>query len=447
MVFYLKYRPKNSDELDNHDISDLIVRYLSRPEPPHAFLFAGPKGTGKTSTARIVAKTVNCLKPLGSGKACGVCDVCLAIAKGSNLDVMEIDAASNRGIDEIRELREKIKLAPTNLKYKVYIIDEVHMLTNEAFNALLKTLEEPPRHALFVLATTEVYKIPDTILSRTVKVDFRKASSEQLVASLKRIVKGEKLKIDDEALLTIAQAADGSFRDGAKLLEELVLEGKEISKDMVMKKTAMSNTVLEEQLLDILHEKNAQQALILISRLVTEGVDIRQFFLSFLRTLQTLLLSSFEKSDSKWTRPEIIALITHLSQAFVESKSSSIVELPFELTMVEYCEATHVPIRVQPDVIAKELTATEETVVEVTPLTNRWNELLEKVKPFNHSLVGVLRSCRPIAIHDTTVTIEAAFKFHADRLNETKAHEILTDAVSQILGQTHTLKIVTKKRA
>src|SRR3989344_2477493 len=151
MVYYLKYRPKTLNELDNQVVAGLLKKYLGRPTIPHAFLFTGSRGTGKTSTARIIAKSINCKNKSPDAGGCGACDICVSIANGSNLDVLEIDAASNRGIEEIRELRDKIKLAPLALAYKVYIIDEVHMLTNEAFNALLKTLEEPPLHAIFIL--------------------------------------------------------------------------------------------------------------------------------------------------------------------------------------------------------------------------------------------------------------------------------------------------------
>jgi DNA polymerase III subunit gamma/tau len=217
MVFYRKYRPQKIDDLDNRDVRETLTSVLSQAVPPHAFLFTGPKGLGKTSSARIVAKVVNCTglsankeqnKKISISKSlvqsskldagasiepCDKCESCISIADGTNMDILEIDAASNRGIDEIRDLKEKIRLAPLSSKMKVYIIDEVHMLTTEAFNALLKTLEEPPAHAMFILCTTEAQKLPATIVSRCLHVAFRKATEEELVRSFERISKGEKL--------------------------------------------------------------------------------------------------------------------------------------------------------------------------------------------------------------------------------------------------------------
>src|SRR5260221_6410497 len=219
MVYYRKYRPQTISELDSEKVRDTLYAVLSGKEIPHAFLFTGPKGLGKTSTARIVAKVVNCLhirSVIASGakqsqkeqeiatnssssrndaniEPDNTCDQCISITNGTNIDVLEIDGASNRGIDEIRELRDRVNLAPSRAKKKIYIIDEVHMLTNEAFNALLKTIEEPPSHVMFVFCTTEPHKVPATIISRCFHVQFPRATDTDIVRSLERIVTGEKL--------------------------------------------------------------------------------------------------------------------------------------------------------------------------------------------------------------------------------------------------------------
>lgn len=219
LALYRKYRPKELDEVvGQSEIKKILASSVENGTITHAYLFSGPRGTGKTTMAKILAKMVNCLHPI-NGNACNECENCLNILNSS--DVIEIDAASNNGVDEIRDLREKANLVPSNAKYKVYIIDEVHMLTTQAFNALLKTLEEPPRHVIFVLATTEYYKIPLTITSRCQKFQFNKINNNDIVDRLKYIAKQEKIKIDDEALQEIAKISDGGMRDSINFLDQL----------------------------------------------------------------------------------------------------------------------------------------------------------------------------------------------------------------------------------
>ena len=219
LALYRKYRPKELDEVvGQSEIKKILASSVKNGTITHAYLFSGPRGTGKTTMAKILAKMVNCLDPV-DGNACNKCESCLNILNSN--DVIEIDAASNNGVDEIRELREKANLVPTNAKYKVYIIDEVHMLTTQAFNALLKTLEEPPKHVIFVLATTEYYKIPLTITSRCQKFQFSKLSVTEIIDRLTEIARSEKIKITDEALLEIAKISDGGMRDSINFLDQL----------------------------------------------------------------------------------------------------------------------------------------------------------------------------------------------------------------------------------
>src|SRR3990167_11242532 len=189
MVFYRKYRPQKIEELDSKEVREKLYNVLESSSVPHAFLFTGSKGLGKTSTARIVAKVLNCEKKTKGIEPCNKCEQCVSITNGTNMDILEIDGASNRGIDEIRDLREKVKLSPMSATRKVYIIDEVHMLTQEAFNALLKTLEEPPSHVVFILCTTEPHKVPGTIISRCLRIQFKRATEEELVRSFGKIIK------------------------------------------------------------------------------------------------------------------------------------------------------------------------------------------------------------------------------------------------------------------
>ena len=220
LALYRKYRPTSFDEMVGQDkVVSVIRNEILNNRISHAYLFSGPRGTGKTTTAKIIAKLVNC-NGLVDGEACGKCDNCLKFNNSS--DIVEIDAASNNGVDEIRELRDKVNLVPTSSKYKVYIIDEVHMLTTQAFNALLKTLEEPPAHAIFILATTEPHKIPVTVASRCQKFQFSKISNSELVKRLKTIVDTENLSIDDEILYEIARLSDGGARDAINMLDQLI---------------------------------------------------------------------------------------------------------------------------------------------------------------------------------------------------------------------------------
>src|SRR3989344_4922885 len=210
MTFYLKYRPQTLVDLDSTPVRESLIKIVESKSIPHAFLFSGPRGTGKTSAARILAKVVNCENPPAGGEPCNECDQCTSITKGTNMDVIELDAASHRGIDDVRALRDAVKLAPASARKKVYIIDEAHMLTTEASNALLKTLEEPPSHVNFILATTNPEKLIETIRSRATGISFRKATEAEMIASLGRIAKGEKMKMDKETIGEVAKAANGS---------------------------------------------------------------------------------------------------------------------------------------------------------------------------------------------------------------------------------------------
>jgi len=221
-VFYRKWRPQTLSEVVGQDhVTQTLRNAIDSGRVAHAYLFCGPRGTGKTSTGRILAKAVNCLNP-AQGEPCNDCDMCQAVNQGNALDIMEIDAASNRGIDEIRDLREKVNYAPNLARYKVYIIDEVHMITKDASNAFLKTLEEPPPHAIFILATTEPHRVLATILSRCQRFDFHRLSQSAVVSKLNLICDKEDIHIEPEALTLIAKVTTGSLRDAENLVEQLV---------------------------------------------------------------------------------------------------------------------------------------------------------------------------------------------------------------------------------
>jgi len=299
-VFALKWRPQNFDEIIGQ--SHVVVTLKSAIEKnrlAHAYLFAGPRGVGKTSTARILAKALNC-KNGPTVNPCQKCASCIEISQGRSLDVIEIDGASNRGIDEIRTLRENVKFSPTLGKFKIYIIDEVHMLTQEAFNALLKTLEEPPEFIKFFFATTQPNKILATILSRCQRFDFRRIPLMELIAQLERIVSAEKIEVDKEVLFAVAKASDGSLRDAESLLDQLV----SFSKDKVSLKDVVSVLGIVEQevlfeITDKIIQKDALGILGLLNGIIDDGKDITLFLSNMIEHFRNLMVAKVARADIK----------------------------------------------------------------------------------------------------------------------------------------------------
>jgi DNA polymerase-3 subunit gamma/tau len=383
MVFYLTYRPQTIDELDASNIREALYSVLSLPEIPHAFLFTGPKGLGKTSAARILAKAVNCLaKPeptsqdeknsklkVNSSKLtkamepCNICEQCTSITNGNSLDILEIDAASNRGIDEIRDLREKIKLSPASSRKKVYIIDEVHMLTTEAFNALLKTLEEPPKHAMFILCTTELSKVPSTIISRCFHIQFSQATRDDIARSFKRISNAEGLIITDEAITQIAELSEGGFRDAHKILEELSSMGeKSITVELIEKRYKVASSKHQlANMIESLEACNEKAAMMIIQSVVEQGMDVKQFIIQLTNTIHGLLLQkigveqnlNFKVQSSELTIVEMRNLLILLNKAYNEMKYAVLPQLPLELAIIEWGRLLEKNTEVKKDLSSK----------------------------------------------------------------------------------------------
>ncbi len=357
MTLYRKYRPQKLSELDSSEVKDRLIKIFSSSFTPHALLFAGTKGTGKTSAARIVAKVLNCeirnkkqetrnkneVEPTTNIEPCNKCENCISITEGRNLDVLEIDAASNRGIDEIRDLREKIKLTPVSLRFKVYIIDEVHMLTTEAFNALLKTLEEPPSHAVFILATTEAEKLPETILSRCIIFNFKKATAAEIIHCLTRVSEGEKVEIDNKLFDKIASAADGSFRDATKILEQAISENALSEEKLSVLLGRDSLTAMK--FLELFVTNDLSKILFEINKISLTGANFRYLVEDVLKLLHQILLANHGINEGKineevlkhFDQKDVLVLIKLFSKVFVELKNTSIPQLPLEVAVVEWC--------------------------------------------------------------------------------------------------------------
>ncbi len=501
MVYYRKYRPQTIADLDLAAVRERLTSILQAKELPHAFLFTGPKGLGKTSSARILAKAINCdervkgkggsVKETPSIEPCNKCENCKSITNGSNLDVIEIDAASNRGIDEIRDLREKIKFSPATLPKKVYIIDEVHMLTNDAFNALLKTLEEPPAHAVFILCTTELEKVPPTIISRAFHVTFQKPTLNEVVGSLNRIVKGEKLDVDKNVLDRIFSLSEGSFRDAAKILEDLAFSaGNEKITLATVEKNYKSESIDQEavKLINALAVKNLSEALKIIEILIKKGVDFKFVTEKLASILHAVILIQAGVSETTMEVPKNLnpqdagRLLELINESYKNIKLAVMPQLPLELVVVEWCVGGRIQNlesgiknkekeiasdslsprndKEEKQVVNSESNAekkdekpkSEDKASKNEQQTNNENPhgvlfrangksedffatFLAALKHDNHSIAGILRGCRLVEISGSTVTFETKYKFHKDKLSEAKTRTVLDARASEILRE------------
>src|SRR5512140_962644 len=316
-ALYRKYRPKGWDQVVGQGhVVQTLKNAIAADRVGHAYLFAGPRGTGKTTLARLLAKAVNCLDADPKRRPCNECANCKAVNENRFMDLIEIDAASNTGVEDIRDLRDKINFTPSQGRLKVYIIDEVHMLSTPAFNALLKTLEEPPPHAIFILATTEIHKIPATVLSRCQRHEFRRVPVDEILGNLKSIVKAEGLKADDEALSVIARQATGSMRDAQSLLDQLSSMGSTITLELAQTVlgTATSQTVLA--MVGSIRDREPAAGLDAIHRALDSGADPRTLARQIVDYLRDLMLIQMGNGDQVETTKELRARMAEDAKAF-----------------------------------------------------------------------------------------------------------------------------------
>ncbi len=355
LALYRKYRPDHFAELVGQSaVQDTLLEALKQNRLVHAYLFSGPRGTGKTSTARLIARCIQCETPGENGESCGKCSVCEMSLSGKLVDLVEIDAASNRGIDEIRELREKMQFAPNYAKSKVYIIDEVHMLTKEAFNALLKSLEEPPPHVYFILATTEIHKIPETILSRCQRYDFKRIGTEAIVNRLKWISKQENFDVEDAALELIAEHASGGMRDAISLLEQFSSE--KLTLALVQERLGLNHHGAVDSLLTALQNQDTQAALQVIEKLHDQGVHLQEFCNAILSCLRHAL----HRAVAEKNRAEVQKLLEwteHFDAAWLKLKRASIAQLPLEIAVIRSTQVAFTPSESSaPETMTKRIT-------------------------------------------------------------------------------------------
>ncbi len=473
-MFYTKYRPQKFEELVGLEaVKKSLLSSLSKRRVGHAYLFAGPRGTGKTTMARLLAKAINCERAdenNWSGEPCGECAPCRAIAANQFMDLIEIDAASNRRISDVRRLRDRVKLAPTQGRKKVYVIDEVHMLTREAFNALLKTLEEPPQHAIFILATTEPKRVPATVRSRCQIFEFKRARENQVIDLLKMICEKEGESLPESDLRKIARAARGAYRDAETILEQVIVGGESVEAVV-----GGSRNLDIPSFIDFLIEGDKEAALVFLNKYYEGGGDLEFFYGNLLDYLRDLLLINaqvgeelVEASEEEFNKMSEQAkalkedrsreLISEVTQSEKYFSLSPIPTLGLELAVVSFLAGDKNNLSESSNENSKKKSSSSKTLadrqaeeaeenidtVDNSDSNNRcvqslrkvkenWKQVLNSIKPYNHSLGALLRSVRPKSYDGEVLVLEAFYSFHKDKLNLTENRTLIEKVIEKVV--------------
>jgi DNA polymerase-3 subunit gamma/tau len=505
-VFYRKWRPQTLSEVVGQEpVTQTLRHAVESGKIAHAYLFCGPRGTGKTSTARILAKAVNCPNQAG-GEPCNACDMCRSITEGRALDVIEIDAASNRGIDEIRSLREKANYAPSLARYKVYIIDEVHMLTEAACNALLKTLEEPPPHVIFVLATTEAHKVIATIVSRCQRFNFHRLRQTEIVDKLMLICKKEGIHIEPDSLRFIARAATGSLRDAENILQQMIAYyGNRIKLEQIQTELGVSRDSRVRKLARCAVSGDAATGLRIINSLNCDGIDLRQFNLGLVEYLRGLLLAKSGCEEALDVTSEDLAEMKSLaanapmdyllkavkSFSSIDFRSDNYSALSLEMALLDCAlssqpekeqptmtapaeeadapEMTEFPERVGADVplamephkveteipsealagVASSEIASKDTPQDIDYLRSHWREFINSLRGEGSSgnLDAFLRSaCDPIALEDDTLILGFYYSFHREKIEDAKYRHLVEKKLNEVFGRPYKIQCILLDR-
>jgi DNA polymerase III subunit gamma/tau len=459
-VIYRKYRPKVFKEIvGQKPIKITLENEIASGNLAHAYLFVGPRGTGKTSLARLFARSLNCTNRKDKeSEPCNECENCKVILAGRSMDIIEIDAASHTGVDNVRDnIIANSQIPPFNKDgHKVFIIDEVHMLSKSAFNALLKTLEEPPKRVIFILATTEIHKVPETIISRCQRFDLKKIPIKDIVKRMGEISEWEKVQISEKILSEIARRSEGCLRDAESLLGQVIsISGGKVTDELASLVLPNSNWQGIDVLVEALRVKNLSAALNQINKLVDEGVDLNIFIADFVDYIRQIMLykvigpsfvidfddnfiEAIKKHAQEFSLEDISELLNILLDK-LSIKETMIDQLPLELACVEFLldkkEINQDNLKSATDSVEDTKKKINLKPEEIEKLQNNWDKAVERAKPLNHGLAAILKTSHPLTIEQNLLIIGLEYGFHKEQLDTPSVKQNLIASFSDILGK------------